>query len=288
MKRRRFLEGVSVGTAASLAGCPGGAERVETRQTEEPEATGSDSATPEETSTETRGESSDSGVDANWPEFDGLPNLIPEVKKDDYLAIVPGEMRPDYGLEQDPHMWWQIDYDPQSYEQSKMSEDDVGALKNKETVEQGEVTEINGEPLHVVGGNHKYEEQDEWTSLLGTDNEYSKRALGILRAAQRGDGVEVFNVDSGEMLGKMFSEGQPDAIWVTSEYINSSEITVTHFAAIYDEEDSTYSEGIGIWNPEYNDGAITKGTSTGETLKYGEGASWEEILEHMVDDPNTQ
>ena len=290
MKRRRFLEGVSVGTAASLAGCPGGAERVETRQTEEPEATGSDPATPEETTTETREESSGSGVDANWPEFDGLPKLIPELKEKDYLAIVPGEMRPDYGLKQDPHMWWQIDYDPQSYEQSKMTEDDVGALKNKEKAKRGEVTEINEEPLHVVGGNHKYEEPDEWTSLLDTNNEYSKRALGIIRAAQRGEGVEVFNNDSGDKIGEMFSEGQPDAMWVASEYDDLFGDTVTRFGAVYGEEEegTTYLEGSGIWNPTYEDGAITSGITDGETITHEEGLSWEETLEYMVETPNTQ
>jgi hypothetical protein len=282
MKRRRFLEGVSVGTAASLAGCPGRAERVETRQTEEPEATGSDPATPEETTTETKEGSSDTA----WTDYDGLTKLIPEVKRGDDLAIIPGEKRPDYGLEQDPHTWWQIDYQPKSYEQSKMTEDDVGALKNKETVERGEVTKINGEPLHVVGGNHKYKEQDEWTSLLDTNNVHSKRALGIVRAAQKGEGIKITNIDTEDI--EETRSGVPDAMGVISGYDSILEKKVISFDFLYEKEgdDGVYTETADIWDPTYDEqGAITEAKTGGDGTITGGEFSWDYALDVMVEDP---
>jgi hypothetical protein len=282
MRRREYL------TAAAIAasGCLGGGERDKTTQTEA-EATESDSNTAEKTATDTGGDSSDSGADANWIEFDGLTNLIAGLREGDYLAIVPGEMRPDYGLEQDPYTWWQINYDLSSHELDRQTIDDVGALENDPgEVQKGGTTEIKGVDLHYIGDKHNYPADEGWNSLSGAENVYSERALGIVRAAQRGDSVEVINQDSGDVVGEMFSEGQPDAIWVASEDNKRYEGTSTRFGAIYDkEEGATYSEKSGIRKPKYKDGAITKGISDVETISQGEGASWEEILEHMVRDP---
>ena len=124
-------------------------------------------------------------------------------------------------------------------------------------------------------------------SLSGADNEYSKRALGIVRAAQRGDGVKVINKDSGDVAGEMFSGGQPDAIGVTSKYSDFFEDTVTRFNAVYGEEEegTTYFESSGIWNPTYDDGAITEGITDTETISDEEGVSWEETLDFMLEDP---
>jgi len=292
MKRREYLRDLKAvagaGVASSLAGCPGGGEKkdVETSRTEEQTETGSDSSTAEDTGTDSKGDSSGPGVDANWPGFDGLPKLIPGLRERDYLAIVPGEMRPDHGLEQDPHAWWQINYDLSSHELDRPTIDDVGALeKDPGEVRKGGKTEIKGVDLHYVGDEHKYPTDGEWDSLSGAENVNSRRGLGIIRAAQKGDGVEVINRNSGDLIGEMFSRGQPDAVWVRSEYNDLYEDTTTLFAVMYDEEGSIYAERIGIGNPEYKDGAITKGMTDEEIIYRGEGASWEEALDAILEDP---